>query len=65
MSNLRDEIANSTQSMRERCMGKGRFERRCTHQRGRRGRAMRGVVEPRRVGQGGVEPPCLQYETGG
>ena len=24
MSNLRDEIASSTQSMRERCMGKGR-----------------------------------------
>ena len=48
MSNLRDEIANSTQSMRERCMGKGRFERRSTHQRGRRGRAMRGIVGPQR-----------------
>ena len=58
MSNLRDEIANSTQSMRERCMGKGRFERRSTHQRGRRGRAMRGIVGPRRADQGGIEPPA-------
>jgi hypothetical protein len=65
MSDLRDEIANSTRSMRERCMGKGRFERRCTHQRGRRGRTMRGIVGLRRADQGGVDLPCLQYETGG
>ena len=26
MSNLLDKMANSTRSMRERCMGKGRFE---------------------------------------
>ena len=65
MSNLRDEIANSMRSaMRERWMGKG-FGRESTHQRGLRGRTMRGVVEPRRAGQGRVELPCLQYETGG
>ena len=46
-------------------MGKGRFERQSTHQRDRRGRAMRGVVKPQRAGQGRVELPCLQYETGG
>ena len=58
MSNLRDEIANSMRSaMRERWMGKG-FGRESTHQRGLRGRTMRGVVEPRRAGQGGVEPPA-------
>ena len=65
MNNLRDEIANNTQSMRERWIGKGQFERRSTHQRARRGHAMRGVVEPRRAGQGRVELPCLQHETGG
>ena len=49
----------------ERWMGKGQFERRSTHQRRRRGRAMRGIVEPRRAGQGRVELPCLQLDTGG
>ena len=65
MSNLRDEIADSPRSMREQCMGGVWFERRCTHQRGPRVRATRGIVGPRRADQGGVEPPCLQHETGG
>ena len=46
-------------------MGEGQFERRSTHQRRRRGRAMRGIVDPRRAGQGRVELPCLQLDTGG